>query len=108
MARFADSASEVRVSVSSVRFAEASVGGSMVLGPTPVRCSQFVKPGSVEPAFTCGNCKSAPEDGARLSGTHAPEDVVCTAGTVGRDCGLKVDLYMVVVAVCGGVVAWVG
>jgi hypothetical protein len=108
MARFADSASEVRVSVSSVRFAEASVGGSMVLGPTPVRCSQFVKPGSVEPAFTCGNCKSAPEDGARLSGTHAPEDVVCTTGTVGRDCGLNVDLYMVVVAVCGGVVAWVG
>ena len=40
---------------------------------------------------------SAPEDGARVSGTQAPEDAV-TAGAVGRDCGLNVDLYVVELA----------
>jgi hypothetical protein len=101
MARFVDSASGLRVSVSSVRFAEARFGGSMPVGPTPVRCSQFAKPGSVEPAFTCGSCRSAPADGARLSGTHARGGVVCTAATVGSVCGLKVDRYIVVVCVTG-------
>lgn len=60
----------------------------MVLGPTPVRRSQLVKPASVEPALTCGSCMSAPEDGARLSGTQAPDDVGAT-DAVGRAWGVK-------------------
>jgi hypothetical protein len=36
---------------------------------------------------------SAPEDGARVSGTHGPVDAV-TGAAVGRDCGLNVDLYV--------------
>lgn len=63
----------------------------MPLGPTPVRCSQFVNPESVEPAFTCGSCMSAPADGARVSGTQALE-VDGAAVTVGRAWGVKLDL----------------
>jgi hypothetical protein len=94
MARSDDSPSAVRVSVSVLRFEDVSCGGSMLLGPTPVSRSQFAYPGSVEPASTCGSCMSAPEDGARVSGTQAAEDVV-TAAVVGSDCGLNVDLYIV-------------
>ncbi|HWG25447.1 hypothetical protein [Actinospica sp.] len=87
----ADSLSAVRVSVTVVRFDSFNVGGSMVLGPIAATCSQFVNPGSVEPAFTCGSCMSAPEDGARLSGA---QPVLETFGTtiVGRACGVNVDL----------------
>jgi hypothetical protein len=97
MAKSEDSVSAARVSVSVLRFEEASCGGSMVLGPTPVTRSQFEKPGSVEPASTWGSCMSAPEDGARLSGTQDRADDVAGAA-VGRACGLKVDLYVVAFA----------
>jgi hypothetical protein len=36
---------------------------------------------------------SAPEDGARVSGTQGPVDAA-TGSAVGRDCGLNVDLYV--------------
>jgi hypothetical protein len=81
----------VRVSVRVVRFESFSDVGSMVLGPTRATCSQFVNPGSVEPAFTCGSCMSAPADGARLSGAQPVFEGTGTAMD-GRACGLKVDL----------------
>ena len=73
------------------RFDEFSFGGSIVLGPTAVTCSQFVNPESVEPALTCGSCMSAPADGARVSGAQPVLDGVGTA-TDGIACGVNVDL----------------
>jgi hypothetical protein len=91
MPRLVDSPSALRVSVRVERFAEFSVGGSIALGLTDATCSQFVKPGSVEPALTCGSCMSAPEDGARVSGAQPVPDGVGTA-TDGIACGVNVDL----------------
>jgi hypothetical protein len=92
MPRLVDSLSSVRVSVRVDRFEESTEVGSIALGPTDVRCSQLVKPGSVEPALTCGSCRSAPEDGARVS---AVQPVLVTgAAEVARTCGVKVDTYI--------------
>lgn len=79
-----------RVSVNVLRLAESSCGGSIALGPAPVSRSQLVKPGSVDPALTCGSSRSAPVAGARPSGTQ-PVDVACGA-RVGSACGVKVEV----------------
>ena len=96
------------MSVSVDRLEESSCGGSMLLGATPVRRSQFVKPGSVEPALTCGSCMSAPDDGARLSGTQAVDDVGATLAE-GRAWGVKAadECDDVVSCVCVRVDEWV-
>ena len=97
MPRLVDSLSSVRVSVRVDRFEESSEVGSIALGPTVVTCSQLVKPGSVEPALTCGSCRSAPEDGARVSAVQPV--LVAGAADVARTCGVKVDTYIDWVAV---------
>ncbi|HET9170603.1 MAG TPA: hypothetical protein VFN97_14275 [Actinospica sp.] len=92
MPRLVDSLSAVRVNVKVDRFEELSPIGSIELGPTAPRCSQFVKPGSVEPAFTCGSCRSAPEAGACVSGTQPVLDTGVGAAMLGRACGVNVEM----------------
>jgi hypothetical protein len=71
------------------RFEEVSSVGSIEFGPTLVTRSQPENPGSVEAPATWGSRRSAPFDGARVSGTHGPE----LAGRVceGSACGWKVE-----------------